>query len=196
MQLEKIPLIDGRYYRCLKQNGESPCAPEIVSALEQDSKRAASFTPEEKAKAAAAREGRSIRRHAFWTDFPNAFRFQQAGPDHLLFAPLAAYRPQRDPDTSFLRKIEGELWYNPQTYEITRMDYRMLADSEDSYKLTKGSSFSVTLAEMTDRHYFPLKTTEKRVMPKGEIDTTQMEFANFKSFATDSSITFIDKDHY
>jgi len=194
MRLERIPLEGGSYYRCLEQNGAAPCADEIVKALELDSKKAANFTPEEKAKAAAAHEGRRQRRKAFWTDFPTAFHFERVSPTEISFTPTGKYRPQREPDTGLLTKMKGAFRFNPDTFEITRMEYDILANDEVVWRLYKGSRVSVDLAQLADGHYLPLRVDMVRKLPKGGIETSFEEFSNYRRFATDSSVQFVDKD--
>jgi hypothetical protein len=191
--IERIPLILGSYYRCLSQNGKTPCSPELAGALEAESQKAANFTAEEKAKATAARENRRVSRRAFWTDFSQAFRFREVAAGQLSFTPTGNYRPQGASKPDLLQKIEGQIWYNDR-YEITRMDYRVLADAEPKFRLFKGSTFSVTLANVADNHFLPQKAVIRRPLPKGVIETAETEFSNFRVFAADSTVNFVDKD--
>jgi hypothetical protein len=194
LQMEKIPLGGGSYYRCLMQNGASPCSETIVTALEKDSTRAAHFTDAEKAQSSAAREERRLRRRAFWTDFPAAFHFEFTGPGHMRFTPTGKYRAQRNPNTELLAKIKGELWFDPTTCEIVRMRYEMLDDAELIGRLYKGSTFEVTLSPMADKHRVPSKVSVRRKLPKGGYEDVETEFTNFRLFTSDSTIQFVDKD--
>lgn len=194
IHMERIPLEGGSYYRCLMENGTSPCSNAIVSALEADSRKAANFTAEEKATAAAAGEERRQRRRAFWTDFATAFRFQRIGPTEISFAPTGKYRPRREPNTELLARIKGSFQFDPATFEITRTQYDILADTEILWRLYKGSHVSVTLAQLADHHYLPLRLEIERELPKGGMENSTMEYANYRRFAADSSVQFVDRD--
>ena len=194
LKIERIPIAGGSYSRCLMQNGKVPCSDEVVNAVELDSRKAANFSAEEKEKAKAAGESRRARRRAFWADFPAAFRFQRAGSAQISFTPTGKYRPRREPDTELLARIKGEFWYDPSTFEVTRMEYQMLGDAETVGRLYKGSSYSVTLTKLLDDHYLPVKGEIRRVLPKGGIEDSVLEVVNYRRFTTDSSVQFVDRD--
>jgi hypothetical protein len=177
LQMERIPVNGGSYYRCLAQNGASPWAAEIVEALEKDSKRAAEFTPEEKARAEAARKERRARRQAFCADFPAAFRFDRTGPAEIRFTPTGKFKGKTD----LVTKIRGSFSYDPETFEIVRMKYTVLGDTnEAAWRMYKGSTFSVSLELLADRHYLPARVEEFRKLPKGPPEHRTEEYANYK----------------
>lgn len=195
IRLEQIPLAVGRTDRCLEENGVSPCSPEIVAALTADTLKSTSPTPEFQAAAIKAKDNRREQRHAFWTDFPRAFRFTQTKPGQIAFAPTGSYRQRQNPDTGLLNKIAGELWYDLETFEITRIEYRILGKGEDvSFRLAKGDTFSITMTALPDRHYLPTHSTVVKQLPKSGSETSRIEFANFRAFSADSAIRFEDSD--
>jgi hypothetical protein len=182
LDMERVPLAGGSYYRCVAQNGKSPCAAEIVDAFERDSHWAETAGDAQKAKAKAAREDRLRRRTAFWTEFPAAFAFERVGSTQLRFRPNRKYRARSD--AARLLRIEGDLWFDPQSFAITRIEYR----SEDV------GAIAVVLADLADHHYLPVSATERRAPAKGKTETSTMEFARYQRFTTDSSVQFLERD--
>jgi hypothetical protein len=189
LKLERIALEVGSYYRCLARNGQ-PCPGSISDALEADSHKAANFTPEEKARAQAARAERFRKRQAFWTGFATAFQFTEVGPGQLRFAPKGKRPPD---DAALLGKIAGDLWFDPRTFEILRMEYRMTADGgEPASRMPKGTTFSMTAAPAAEGRNLPLRSVLHTV-GKGS-ETKSYEFTKYRRFTADSTVDFTAPD--
>jgi hypothetical protein len=189
-RLERIGLDAGSYYRCLAQNGKSPCVVALSEALEADSHKAANFTPEEKANAKAARAERFRKRQAFWAGFPAAFQFTEAGPGQLRFAPKGKAPPE---DAALLGKIAGDLWFDPRTFEIVGVEYRMTADGgEPASRMPKGTTFAMTTAPAADGRNVPLRSVLHRAGKTPE--SSSFEFANYRRFTADSTVDFTGPD--
>jgi hypothetical protein len=189
VKLERIALDAGSYYRCLARNGE-PCAAAMVAALEADSSKAVNFTPEEKARAQAARAERFRKRQAFWAGFPAAFQFTEIGPGQLRFAPKGK-RPADD--AALLGKIAGDLWFEPRTFEILRMEYRMTADGGERMSLMpKGTTFAMITAPAAEGRNLPLRSVLRTAGKRSE--TKSFEFGNYRRFTADSTVDFTGPD--
>ena len=177
LQLERISDNGYTHTRCISQDGISPCAGWLVQALSKDSQKWSNFTAEEKAKVAGVRLARTQRRNEFWSAFPNAFRFERIGPEQIRFAPLS--------DAS---GIEGQLWFDPATFHLTRMEYTVLADKE---RLPKGSRFRIELSKSGDGRLLPARVVIHRGIPKaGQVEEDIAEYGNYRRFAVDSEIVF------
>jgi len=114
------------------------------------------------------------------------------GPAQVHFTPTSKYRPQ--PGSDLLAKIKGDFWFDPRTFEITRMQYDVLEDIGSVVRLRKGSSFSITLAENADHRYLPTKVTIIHKLAKGGVEDHATDFTNYRRFTTDSSVQFVLPD--
>src|SRR5262249_28765411 len=75
LQLERIPLDWGSFMRCVLQDG-------------RQAGRRGQLTPEDRARIDRIHEERRGRRTAFWDRFPNALKFESAGPSEISFSPV------------------------------------------------------------------------------------------------------------
>lgn len=194
LQLERVPLDWGSFLRCVSQDGTSPCSKEWVQELERQTKRVDALTPEERARIDATREERRQRRRDFWDEFPAAFRFEFAGANQLRFSPSPGYQPQHRTGHGMLTAINGRLWFDPSTYEITRLEYDLTRDVDEPFvRLPKGARFGIELAKSADQHYFPLRISVRKQRGKaGEIEESTVDFSNFRRFDAESKIQFGD----
>jgi len=189
LKMERIGLEVGSYYRCLSRNGQQ-CPVALSDALEAESHKAANFTPEETARAQAARAERFRKRQAFWAGFPEAFQFTEVAPGQLRFVPKG--KPPAD-DAALLGKIAGDLWFDPRSFEIVRMAYRMTADGgEPMSRMPKGTTFAMTTAPAADGRNVPLRAVLHK-SGKGP-ENSSFEFANYRRFTADSTVDFTGPD--
>jgi hypothetical protein len=164
----------GSHYRCLAQDGESPCSGALSDALEADRRRAANFTPEERARAQAARAERFRKRQMFWDGFAAAFALQ-AGRG-------GAARG----------RIAGDLWFDPRTFEIVRMEYRRTADGgEPVSRMSKGTTFAMTTAPAAEGRNLPFRSL---LHDPSKAETRSYEFANYRRFTAGSTVDFTGPD--
>jgi hypothetical protein len=197
VHMERIALDEGSYYRCLMQDGISPCSEELMQALERDTHKRENFTPEEKAKVRRIREERYRSSQLFWTEFPKALRFEQIGLNGVRFVPSDKYQPQHDSRTAALAEMAGQFWFDPLTYEITRMEYEMLGDVDTPVvPLSKGMSFSIELARsVADGPLLPTRVSIRRKVSKGRrTEDSSSDLFNFRRFAVESEVWFIETD--
>lgn len=133
---------------------------------------------------ATATAQRQERRQAFWAEFPKAFRFEQSGPRQIRFTPDGTH-------PSDLLNIGGQLSFDAETFEITAMSYRVLADiSLPGRRLSKGTSFSVELERVASQ-YLPVRLTLSQKLPKGSDSREEaIRYFNYRRFTADSSIRF------
>ena len=186
LHFERIPLDFGAQLRCLSADGRSPCADEWNQEFERQHRRRDALNAEEKRKIEATREERRARRRSFWRDFPAAFRFQSAGSGQLQFT-----RPR---GSGLLGAIDGRLWFDPATHEVTRMEYDLLKDIDEPFgKLPKGARFEISMAKV-DGHYMPERTFVRRRLTKdGAVDERTSLYSDFKWFVSESNVQFVDK---
>ena len=141
VHMERIALDEGSYYRCLVQDGISPCSEELMQALERDSQKREHFTSEDRARIRNIREERYRRHRRFWTEFPEALLFERIGSNEIHFEPRRNYQATDAPPTTVLANMTGRFWFDPLTYEITKMEYELLGDAANPVvPLSKGAS--------------------------------------------------------
>ncbi len=194
LQLERIPLDWGSFLRCISQDGNSPCSKEWIEELERQTRHVDALTPEEKLKVDASREQRRDRRRDFWDRFPSALRFESAAANQLRFSPMPGYKSEKTPGVAMLTAISGQLWFNPSTHEVTRMEYDLTRDVDEPFlRLSKGSHFEIELAQVEEGHYLPLRISTRRPRGKaGEIEEQTVDFSKFRRFKSESLIQFSD----
>ena len=179
---ERIPLGFGAHLRCLSADGRSPCADEWNQEFDRQHQRRDSLTAEERRKIEASREERRARRQTFWKEFPAAFRFQSAGPGQLLFT-----QPR---GAGLLGAIAGRLWFDPATYEITRIEYDLVKDVDEPFaRLPKGARFEMTMT-LLDGHYVPERIFFRRRFTKSDVDERNYVYSDYKRFVSDTDIQF------
>lgn len=186
MEMDRVPLTGGSYYRCLKQDGSAPCSPQIVEALERDHRKRLGFSADELARVNRMGEERRRARGRFWGEFESAFRFRGAGTNRIAFAPSPAYRTAGVPGLELLANIEGALTFDPQTHELTAMEYRVLRDAVTSFRgdamtLAKGTVFSIRLEKLAGNGYVPA-----RISVRADKHERTAEYSNFRRFAVES----------
>ena len=197
VHMERVALDEGSYYRCLMQDGISPCSEELMQALQRDSQKRENFTPEEKARVRGIREERYRSSQLFWAEFPKALRFEQIGLTQVRFVPAGNYQPQHDSRTAALAEMAGQFWFDPVTYEITRMEYEMWGDvNTPVVPLSKGMRFSIELARLaSDGPLLPTRVSTRRNVSKGKrTEDSSTELFNFRRFAVESEVRFVETD--
>jgi hypothetical protein len=114
------------------------------------------------------------------------YRFESAGPSQLRFT-----QPK---GSGLLGSIAGRLWFDPATHEVARMEYDLLKDVDEFFgKLPKGAHFEISLARV-DGHYLPERSLVRRRLSKdGGVDERTSVYSDFKRFASESNIQFVDK---
>jgi hypothetical protein len=194
LQLERIPLDWGSFMRCVSENGTSPCSNEWVQEFERQTRLRDKLTPEDRARIDATREERRQRRRAFWDDFASALRIENSGANQLRFSPLPGYKARPGTSNGMLTAISGQLWFDPSTHEITRLEYDLLRDADEPFlRLPKGSHFGIELTKLAGKHYLPLRISVRQKRGKaGEIEEKTTGFSQFRLFESESKIQFID----
>ena len=197
LHLERIPLDFGAHFRCLSQDGASPCSSEWVQEFQRQAKSRDALTPEDRARIERTRQERRLRRRDFWDRFPAAFRFESVGANQLRFSPLPGYKAPPG-STGIQAAIAGRLSFDPSTYEITRLEYDLLRDADEPFlRLPKGAHFKVALSRSTDQHYLPLSIFVRRERGKArDIEERTDEFSNFRRFESESKLQFADPPAY
>jgi hypothetical protein len=188
VKLERIPLDFGAFMKCLAADGTSPCSDEWNQEIERQTKRRDALTAADRTRIDANREERRERRRKFWDAFPTAMRFQSTGPNQIRFS------PQRTTNGAMLTAVEGVLWFDPSTAEITRMQYDLLRDLDEPFlRYPKGTRFEVALARAADRHYLPERILVRNHSAKtGNVEEHTTELSNFRRFESESKIEFGD----
>ncbi len=194
LQLERIPLDWGSFLRCLAENGKSPCSAEWNGELDRQVKRRDQLSVEDRTRIDADREERRRRRQAFWRDFPSAFRFQIVEGDQVRFVPAGNFQPRNTNAGGMLTAIQGRLWFDASTHEITRLEYDLVrAVGEPFIRLPKGTHFEIALAKSADGHYLPERMFVRRPTGKsGQIEETTAFYSQFRRFRSESNIEFGD----
>jgi len=188
--LERIPLEFGAFLRCLSQDGVTPCSKEWDQELERQVKRRDELSPEARARIDQTREERRLRRRTFWDRFPAAMEFELTSADQIRFS------TKTKSGQTLLDAMNGRLWFDAATNEITQMEYDLMRDVDDVLlKRPKGTHFRIELTKAGDEHYLPLRISSRQRRGKsGELEETTAEFANFRRFGSESSIKFGDTD--
>jgi hypothetical protein len=195
--MERIALDEGSYYRCLVQDGISPCSEELMQALERDSQKREHFTSEDRARIRNIREERYRRHRRFWTEFPEALLFERIGSNEIHFEPRRNYQATDAPPTTVLANMTGRFWFDPLTYEITKMEYELLGDAANPVvPLSKGTSFSIELARLaTDGPLLPARLSVRRKLSQGrKREDSSTDLFNFRRFAVESDVRFTETD--
>lgn len=194
LELERIPLDWGAFLRCLTENGKSPCSDEWNRELDRQIKRRDDLSSEKRARIDVDREERRRRRSTFWRDFPSAFRFQRVEENQLSFFPAQNFQPQHTIADGMLTAIQGRLWFDPSSFEITRLEYELTRDvSEPFLRFPKGTRFETSLAKSADDHYLPERMFIRRPIGKnGQIEERATNYHQFRRFASDSRVQFED----
>jgi hypothetical protein len=165
--------------------------------LERDSQKRENFTPEDKGRVRRIREERYRSSQLFGAEFPKALRFEQIGLNQIHFVPKGNYQPQQDCRTAALAEMAGQFWFDPLTYQITRMEYEMRGDVDTPVvPLSKGTSFPVELARLSaDGPLLPTRLSIRRKFSKGRrTEDSSTELFNFRRFAVESEVRFIETD--
>jgi len=172
--------------RCISQDGLS-CGPndEFEVPPEKDP-----------AKLSQAREKRRQQRVAMWDEFLRAFRFELREQDHIHFTPTGNYKHRGVKDAEIFEKIEGDLWFDLQTKEISRMDFELKEDIGNLVgKLYKGSHFSMELTKAIDNRYLPavwsLRMNQRMLTSKGA-EETEVRYFNYRKFGSTVTLVFGD----
>jgi hypothetical protein len=197
LQLERIPLEFGAFMRCLSQDGASPCSTAWNQELERQSAKRDAMTAEERARAEAARDERRQRRHDFWERFPAALRLTTCGNGQLCFSPLpGGPKVRAGANDDLLAAIDGRLRFDPETCEITGMEYDLTRDVNEPFaRLPKAAHFEIELARSADQHYVPSRTYSRRTQGKAQnVEERSDQFANFRRFGSESRIEFGDRE--
>jgi hypothetical protein len=106
-------------------------------------------------------------------------------------------QPQHDSRTAALAEMAGQFWFDPITYEITRMEYEMRGDVDTPVvPLSKAMSFSIELARLAaDGPLLPTRLSIQRKFSKGRrTEDSSTELFNFRRFAVESEVRFIEID--
>lgn len=159
---ERIPLGWGSEIRCLEYDGRAPCPAEWTEELKRQSSRRDSYTAESKNAVLDARAARRTRRRQFWESFPDSMRITILGPHRLRVQPVT-------PNQSF----EGELTYDPETFEITGLNTK---------------HFAVTLAKLIDGHWLPARIIREQP------ERRETEYRNWRRFGAESLLQFEDRE--
>ena len=171
----------------MTENGKSPCSDEWNREFERQVKARDDLSAEQRARIDAARQERRERRRAFWRDFPSAFRFQLTGENELRFSPQGASAD------GMLSAIQGRLWFDASTYEITRLEYELTRDvSEPFLRFPKGTHFAITLARSEDRHYLPATMLVRQPGKNGRSEEKRTSYSEFRRFQADSAMRFVE----
>ena len=148
------------------------------------------------AKLSQAREKRRQQRIAMWDEFLRAFRFELRESDHVHFAPTGTYKHGGVRSAEIFEKIEGDLWFDLQTHEISRMEFELKDDIGNLLgKLYKGSHFSIELTNAIDNHYLPaawsLRMDQRMLTSKGA-EETEVRYFNYRKFGSTVTLVFGD----
>jgi len=185
IHLQRVPLEWGSHLKCLSQDGQSPCPKVWEQELDRQAKSRDSLTQEERERIDRTREERRRRRRSFWDHFPTSLLFESAGVGQIRFNPRAGSK-------GMLNAIQGRLWFDSTTHEITRMEYHLTRDVEEPLvRLLKGSHFEIELSRSGD-HYFPARTTVRRPLKGGDVEERVTSYSEFRRFETESRIQFTD----
>jgi hypothetical protein len=189
VRLERIALDWGSHFRCLMQDGKSPCSQEWIAELERQHARRSSLTAEDKARIDRSREARRERVRAFWTGLADSFVFERVSASELRFHPRLAYRPE--PQSSpLLGRIAGRLWYDPATHEPTRLEYEVVGETGDG-ALPKGMRVEVRLIRIAEGRYVPGRYFVGRPLSKGGLfEERTTECSNYRRFSSESDVRF------
>ncbi|MFN7934616.1 MAG: hypothetical protein U0R19_14900 [Bryobacteraceae bacterium] len=184
--LERTAVIGGIFNRCLAQNGTSPCSAEMLEVYKAGNEKAGAFPPEEKA---ALRQ----RRRDFWREFPEAFRFEAIGTNGFRFRPAGKQHSQADSPAGLLGNMQGEVRFDPRTYEITLFEYEVLHNvTIPGRQLPKTAKYSITLSKSVDGHYLPERLFFD--VPRGKDRVMEWnEYSKYRRFAVESEIQFGDR---
>lgn len=143
-----------------------------------------------------AREKRRQQRIAMWDEFLRAFRFELTEKDHIHFAPTGTYKHRGVNDAEIFEKIEGDLWFDLQTREISGMEFELKEDIGNLVgKLYKGSHFSIELTKAIDNLYLPavwsLRMNQRMLTSKGA-EETEVRYFNYRKFGSTVTLIFGD----
>jgi len=187
LHLEHTPTESGWGWvtRCISQDGLE-CGPyEFDVPPEKDP-----------VKLSQSREKRRQQRIAMWDEFLRAFHFELREKDHIHFAPTGIYKHRGVKDAEIFEKVEGDLWFDLQTHEISRMDFELKEDIGNLVgKLYKGSHFSIELAMAIDKRYLPvvwsLRMNQRMLTSKGA-EETEVRYFNYRKFGSTVTLVFGD----
>jgi hypothetical protein len=158
LQMERIPLDGGSYYRCLGQNGGD--CPAGLSTAERE----------------IALRNQMIRLHQrrlFWQQFPVEFEFKRGGANEIRFTPRK---------NSMAAAIQGSLQYDASTFEVLRMDYEFAGDSAlGLIKVPSGTSVSMEMVRGGE--LYSLVRMIQRLPQKGGSQEAIAEYTQFHRFA-------------
>ena len=133
-----------------------------------------------------------------WDEFLRAFRFELVKPDHVRFAPTGNYKSRGVRNAAIFEIIAGDLWFDPATFEITRMEFELTADAGNLFaKLYKGTHYTIELTKAVDNYYLPAKWSlrmNQRLLTNKGAEETEVEYFNYRKFETSSTITFADPE--
>ena len=124
LHMDHIPLEGGWGWdtRCISQD-HLPCGPGPWEVPPQKN-------PEEFRQ---VREKRREQRFALWDEFFRAFRFELQGENRIHFTPTGTYKHSSAKDSEIFEKIDGDLWFDLQTHEISKMEYESIEPCQDVF---------------------------------------------------------------
>ena len=128
--------------------------------------------------------------------FLRAFRFELREIDHIHFAPTGTYKHRDVNDAEIFEKIEGDLWFDLQTHEISRLEFELKEDIGNFIgKLYKGSQFSIDLKKAIDNRYLPsvwsVRMNQRMLTSKGA-EETEVRYFNYRKFGSTVTLVFGD----
>ena len=186
MHFEQIPLKSGYGWttRCIEQDDLACTTQEGWNVPPQ--KNPADFRK--------AQEKRRQERVALWNEFLRAFRFELSGPVRVRFTPTGKYKHGSVKDSELFEILQGELWFDPATYEITHLQFELIKDAGNLFaKYYKGTTYTIDLTKAIDNRYVPASWSlkiNKRMLTKKGFEETEFKYFNYRKFETSSTITF------